>query len=355
MKRIAPPLEYKNHLRYRWVGHEEKLKELISIIQIDANWHKSEVYRTLMNEVEPPFGSEVHRTLMNKVGPSLEKLLERDLMGAPLSGAELYNASLAGANLFEGDLSKAELAGADLSRAGLIGANLSGANLLKANLSGANLSMAIFTDATLMETDLSGANLVIVDLKGAHLLNARYTTGEVMDRLITWVVPRVFRRIPFVRRLKKWQSRGITQFAFIDTSQITTNPALKRHIEDFQFIMGFKNKSWLHRRLFYPLWKITSDCGRSLLLWLMWSILFVGSFTWIYSWNLKTWFRQPDLDWFNALYLSVVTFTTLGFGDVSPNLASRTAQVLVMAQVIIGYIMLGGLISILANKLARRA
>ncbi len=53
------------------------------------------------------------------------------------------------------------------------------------------------------------------------------------------------------------------------------------------------------------------------------------------------------------LYFSVVTFTTLGFGDVIPlnNLSERW----VMVEVILGYVMLGGLISIFANKLARRS
>jgi hypothetical protein len=53
------------------------------------------------------------------------------------------------------------------------------------------------------------------------------------------------------------------------------------------------------------------------------------------------------------IYYSVVTFTTLGFGDVKPQ--TELAAVIVMLEVIIGYVMLGGLISILANKLARRA
>jgi hypothetical protein len=49
----------------------------------------------------------------------------------------------------------------------------------------------------------------------------------------------------------------------------------------------------------------------------------------------------------------VVTFTTLGFGDIKP--VTNEAAWWVMAEVIAGYIMLGGLISILANKLARRS
>ncbi len=54
-------------------------------------------------------------------------------------------------------------------------------------------------------------------------------------------------------------------------------------------------------------------------------------------------------------YFSVVTFTTLGFGDVTPKSDSVIAQCWIMLEVILGYIMLGGLISIFAEKLARRS
>jgi hypothetical protein len=53
------------------------------------------------------------------------------------------------------------------------------------------------------------------------------------------------------------------------------------------------------------------------------------------------------------IYYSVVTFTTLGFGDIVPK--TNLAALLVMAEVILGYVMLGGLISIFATKLARRS
>jgi hypothetical protein len=53
------------------------------------------------------------------------------------------------------------------------------------------------------------------------------------------------------------------------------------------------------------------------------------------------------------MYYSVVTFTTLGFGDIKP--VTEIAAMVVMLEVVLGYVMLGGLISILANKLARRA
>lgn len=52
-------------------------------------------------------------------------------------------------------------------------------------------------------------------------------------------------------------------------------------------------------------------------------------------------------------YYSVVTFTTLGFGDIVP--VNESLKLWVVIEVILGYVMLGGLISILANKLARRS
>ncbi len=57
--------------------------------------------------------------------------------------------------------------------------------------------------------------------------------------------------------------------------------------------------------------------------------------------------REPDvLTWF---YFSVVTFTTLGFGDVTP--IGWVGELVVMIEVILGYIGLGGLITIFATKI----
>ena len=55
----------------------------------------------------------------------------------------------------------------------------------------------------------------------------------------------------------------------------------------------------------------------------------------------------------SSIYYSVVTLTTLGYGDVVP--VSTAAQIVAMIEVVLGYVMLGGLLSIFANKMARRA
>ena len=291
---------------------------------------------------------------------------EANLSGTNLSRADLEKtiflkalmdrSNLSEANLWRADLSEAILSETNFTKTNLNGAKLVKADLTLASLLGASLRRANLEDANLFGADLSGANLRMANLSGTDIGEVSFTTDELFNRLRKWWGPISLLRMPLINRYKKWVPVGITDFLFVDCSKINSsrNPVLKRHMEDYQFIQGFKNKSWFHRWVFYQLWKITSDCGRSLLVWLLWSAAFIGFFTFLYSRNLN-WFAQARLDWFNVLYFSVITFTTLGFGDISPHLQNRSAQGWVMIEVIIGYIMLGGLISILANKLARRA
>jgi uncharacterized protein YjbI with pentapeptide repeats len=363
-------------LRYRWVGQTMSLRELIDIIKSNPNWQKTEVYKTLINALRPIVieTKEAERDLRGAPLSGIDLLKAHlsgaDLLKANLSGTYLREANLSGANLWGADLSKANLRGATLSGANLWGGNLSGADLTEANLTGANLCeadlsgadlwKADLTGALLREANLSGANLWGTNLSGADLGQILYTTDELFNRLIKWWGPKVIHQIPWLnrmRRLQNWKKVGITNFADIDTTKMngSKNPVMRRHIEDYQFIQGFKKKSRFHQWIFYPLWKVTSDCGRSLLLWLSWSVGLMGLFTVVYYLHMPGWFNQANLNWLSAWYLSVVKFTTLGFGNVMLRIEHPTAQAWVMAEMVIGYIMLGGLISILINKLARRA
>jgi len=363
-------------LRYRWQGQTMSLRDLIGIIKNDSNWHKTEAYKTMMNALRPI----VIET----------KEVEKDLRGAPLSGADLWKAqlpgadllkanlsatylkeaNLSGANLWGADLSKAHLRGANLSKTNLWGCNLSGAdltesnlseaNLCEANLSGADLWKVDLSGALLREANLSGANLWGTNLSGADLGIVLYTTDEVLNRLIKWWGPKILHHIPLVSRMKRlqnWQKVGITDFGGIDITKIngSKNPILKRHIEDYQFIQGFKKKSWFHQWIFYPLWKVISDCGRSLLLWVMWSAAIVGFFRVAYSCYLSDYFGQASPKWLGVWYFSLLKFTTLGLHTMTPEIQNTSVRAWAMAEMIMGYLMFGSLISILANKFARRA
>ena len=107
--------------------------------------------------------------------------------------------------------------------------------------------------------------------------------------------------------------------------------------------------------LIYPPWLVSSDCGRSLGLWALWSLLMAVLFG-VRFWQLgPEHFALTHLEYSltTMVYYSAVTFTTLGFGDVVPKTAEAARWV--MAEVMTGYLMLGGLIAIFSNKPARRS
>lgn len=168
----------------------------------------------------------------------------------------------------------------------------------------------------------------------------------------------------------KWKRdpRTPTEF-YLDSHHVdeVSNPFFKRYVADQQFIRVFKQRSPLGAQL----WRWSSDYGRSLGLWAFWSLFLAVAFAGAYSIfppvleNFELGDFAPNiiqnagdsagtrLTFGSAFYFSVVTFTTLGFGDVVAE--NGPARFLVTVEVILGYLMLGGLISIFANKLASRS
>ena len=158
-----------------------------------------------------------------------------------------------------------------------------------------------------------------------------------------------------------------TEF-YLDSRHVdeVANPFFKRYVADQQFIRAFSQAN----PVLAHLWRWSSDYGRSLGLWAFWSLFFAFIFalaymplpTWAPTWiqNFAPQFHQTTgaysgepLTFWNCFYFSVVTFTTLGFGDIVAD--NTAARCLVTLEVIFGYLMLGGLISIFSNKLASRS
>lgn len=108
------------------------------------------------------------------------------------------------------------------------------------------------------------------------------------------------------------------------------------------------------RIFLFCLWSLT-DYGRSIprVTLIGFSLASLFGLVYALSPGMLKYDEGLALWWYTPFYYSIVTYTTLGFGDVTP--ITKTAQVLVTAEVICGYVTLGLLLSILANKFARRA
>jgi uncharacterized protein YjbI with pentapeptide repeats len=287
-------------------------------------------------------------------------LAGRDFSGANLKGAQFVGADLRGALLFNVDAEGAEFAGADLSgavlregsfvRAGFGSAKLSGvegidahfegasfanADVRGANLVGARAEGTNWREAKLVDADLRRANLSLADFTAVELGGARFDDAELSSAKLSRV-------------------KGFRQASWIgvDAASLDRRGACFLHdfIEDQNFLAEYRGQGRSYEWS-YRIWWLTSDCGRSVGRWAACSAALALVFALLYT--------QVDVDygsyetWLSPLYFSVVTLTTLGYGDVLP--ASVMAQVVVLLEVVMGYVMLGGLISLISNKLSRRA
>ena len=293
-----------------------------------------------------------------------------DLSGADLSGMQLVNCTLHGSRLVGVDLTGAVLHDVDLTEAELLGSDLTGADLANATLrrtgmgqvtapdailfgarcEGASFSGSDLSRADLRATDLSGTRMIQTTLDHAVLTAARLAGAELTRASVDGAVLRD-------ADLRGAQLRAVTGYrtadwidADISDVDFTGAWNIRRHIQDVNYIHEFRAQSRYHE-LLYRLWWITSDCGRSLARWTAWTVLVALLYAVAYT--------TVDMDWgqnrtaLSPLYFSVVTFTTLGFGDILPG--SATAQALAMSEVVLGYLSLGGMMSILSDKMARRA
>jgi hypothetical protein len=106
-------------------------------------------------------------------------------------------------------------------------------------------------------------------------------------------------------------------------------------------------------RSWFWVWGLT-DYGRSFMSVIVFATILIFSFGLAYShWPqmVKVGDRCPTP--FTPYYFSIVTYTTLGFGDVKPY--NLYGEVLVSFEVILGYVTLGLLLAVLGDKVARRS
>ena len=142
-----------------------------------------------------------------------------------------------------------------------------------------------------------------------------------------------------------------SDYCQIRASTCYGNAEFRRFALDEDFIQQFKIK---HPGL-YTLWYLLTDCGRSLYRVLVTSVLVILAFAAVYYQLGPGHFNIAYLEWefFTLFYYSVVTFTSLGYEDIVP--ASQIAAAVVIVEVITGYLALGILIAILADRIARRS
>ncbi len=203
---------------------------------------------------------------------------------------------LRGAPLKDNDFENLDLTFIDFFAADLKCSNFWGAKLDKSHLS---------------EADIRGATFNFASMEDSFLDNVRY------DRK--------------------------TKFVGVDVRKINFNLAilLQDQVRNQQRIEHLKSR---HPIFSAFLW-ITCDYGQSLFRFLCWVAFIILAFSFAYF-LLQV--SDKITSFFDAMYFSVVTFATLGFGDITPK--TTVGRILVMFEVSLGYVMGGLLIAILARR-----
>jgi hypothetical protein len=247
---------------------------------------------------------------------------KEQIKGTSLQVEGVNGAYLESINFSNTDLTSAHLEGCDASLSNFLGATLHGVHFNKACLHRANFERAFCRFSEFINADLKGANFSDADVKGI-----------------------IFNKSSLQKN-----------FQSIRVSTCYGSQRFKTFAQDQDFIEEFRDSGRWGAFLFW-VWWLLANCGRSFWPWACWSAAMALVFAAVFFFGLGPGHfhinSELPASFSTMIYYSVVTFTTLGFGDLTP--ATTAAAWCVVAEVILGYIMLGGLISILANKLARRS
>ena len=300
-------------LRGRWESNQGR--EIIEkIVEINLRYGNSEEYTKFIGTVKTGYGKEPPKF---------------DLRGINFSD---YSNSI-----------NDEIFGFDFSNCSLHYANFSNSHFSSSNFSNSDLLYCDFSCSKLDGCNFSRSNLTLSDFSDCFLESSNFKNSWITD------VNFENSNLGFVKFNRN------TDFHNFDASSLkgSSNPLFISFIRRKHFLKHFKEQSHLNKIIYY-VWLIISDCGQSFFRWLLISLLISISFGYIYSWIHDSFIvpNARELTGFSFYYYSIVTFTTLGFGDIVPR--NLLGEILVTLEVVLGYIMLGGLLSIFATKFIPR-
>ena len=291
-----------------------------------------------------------HNETADKTGEGVKLRLEqRARTGIPMEGFCLRGANLENINLVNRDGEPYRLVNSDLSRA-----NLHDAHLYRADLSGSQLLKANLSHANLHWCNLSGCNFLGTNFKNALLEHVNW--GREL-----------------YQETQAKNSPGQDVELYQEAEEVARN--IRRHCED-QGILRVSGH-FFYREMVFRRLQMPKFSGRRFFSWIVDRVSGYGEsprrvvffsgflvlccsliyfFTGVQDSGRLIQYRpevgsgQNFKNWLDCIYFSVVTFTTLGYGDLTPQGWSR---IVAAVEAFIGSFSLALFVVLFVKKMTR--
>jgi uncharacterized protein YjbI with pentapeptide repeats len=301
--------------------------------------------------------------------------LEAELNGALFRGCVLDNTDFKHAAIEDGRILRQEIRGSDWGGAYLSGLNLfetdlSGTNLRNTDLEKAHLRQTVLKDCDLEGAELEEADLRDADLDGAKLneallRNVRINEGTefggvcVYEQKADQSATDTLRGNPGVRFFNRLLSRSDDQEDLRGAvrtyrlyQRLLREASLPESIRDYRIREKHTRRKLALRESKYFRWvKLSFDrwtmlygegVGRVITVSMFVVLLFTG----LYASFGEVASKPSNL--FQMLYFSIVTFTTLGYGDIQP--ATEVTQILAAVESFVGVLLMALLVFVLGRR-----
>lgn len=331
------------------------------------------------------------------------KFSNADLNHANLNSAEIPEGDFSETDLLHADLREADIRGADLSEARILGADLSGSFFVRSSFPGAVLANSEligtdlrfcemakmeapgtdFTDADLRGANLRGgllesATMIRTDIRGANLRKARlyeiHFSDVLLNDMTEFGVELAYEELDLAEEREidsleaaSWVYRRLES---LFEENAMAEEAREYHVRKQEARRKFHKQQdhytnwllleasrWLTRHNDSPIQVIKVSLGvifgTAFLYPVLGGVVDTGAttpaprFGWfpiLFEWTPP----EPVLTFFKSLYFSIVTFTTLGFGDVQP--ATGAADALASIEAFAGALLMALLVFVLGRR-----
>jgi len=286
-----------------------------------------------------------------------------NLKGLSADSLRFVKTDLKGANLSLSLLTRSDFSGADLTDASLIGANLSESDFIGAECRGCDFMMSNLGKVRFWHADLESANFVESYLQKAEFLNSRLFNADFFHAELKdakFLSQDNFKDRHNRAKVKEDNTNGAKEsYATLKNFFIANSRS-----DDISWASYNENrmrlkKMWKENKIgFIPffLMGLLSGWGEKPARAVLSSVIIISLYAFLYSISdcvRASYNSVVNLDILDYLYYSLITFTTVGYGDFIPK-PSAFAQLLAASEGFIGMFMMGLFVFTMGRRYAAR-